>query len=176
MSASLVERIPVAEQLQSLTTVVQQLQQEVSELRRENAELRQQLSELQCDVGYWKSRHARAVERNTKLQAEFDQATAEIRQLKAERFGKPSEKRSASDRSNQLDDPQQQTAPKRKRGQQPGRPAPKRRDYSHLPAREELIDYPKTPKSVLAVASRWQILGTATPSNKSKLKPSSIVE
>ena len=146
MSASLAERIPVDEQLQSLTTVVQQLQQEVVELRRENAEVRQQVSELQCDVGYWKSQHARAVDRNTKLQDELDQARAEIRQLKAERFGKQSEKRSASDRSNQLDDPQEQVTPKRKRGQQPGRPTPKRRDYSHLPVREELIDLPEDAK------------------------------
>ena len=42
------------------------------ELRRENAELRQQVSELRCEVGYWKSLHARAVERNTQLQAELD--------------------------------------------------------------------------------------------------------
>ncbi len=84
--------------------------------------------------------HARAVERNTKLQAELDQAKAENRQLKAERFGKQSEKQSATDRSNDLDDPRDQATPKRKRGQQPGRPAPKRRDYSHLPVREELID------------------------------------
>ncbi|MCH7753132.1 MAG: IS66 family transposase [Planctomycetes bacterium] len=146
MSASLVERIPVDEHLQSLTAVVQQLQQEVSELRRENADLRQQMSELRCDVGYWKSLHARAVARNTGLQAELDQAKAEIRQLKAERFGKQSEKRSAIDRSNQLDDPQEQATPKRKRGQQPGRPAPKRRDYSHLPAREESIDLPEDAK------------------------------
>ena len=88
MSASLVERIPVDEQLQSLMAVVQQLRQEVGELRRENAELRRQVSELQCDVGYWKSLHARAVERNSKLQAELDQSKAEIRQLKSERFGK----------------------------------------------------------------------------------------
>ena len=81
MSASLVERISVDEQLQSLTTLVQQLRQEVGELRRENAELR-------CEVGYWKSRHADAVKRNVKLQAELDQAKAEIRQLKDERFGK----------------------------------------------------------------------------------------
>jgi len=146
MSASLVERISVDEQLQSLTTLVQQLQQEVCELRRENAELRQQVSELVCDVGYWKSMHARAVERNTKLQAELDQAKAEIRQLKAERFGKQSEKRSAIDRSNHLDDPQDQAAPKKKRGQQPGRPAPKRRDYTHLPARDEQIDLPEDSK------------------------------
>ena len=136
MIASLVERIPVDEQLRSLTTLVQQLRQEVGELRRENAELR-------CEVGYWKSMHARALERNTRLQAELDQAQAEIRQLKAERFGKRSEKQSATDLSNRLDDPQDRAKPKRKRGQQPGRPAPPRRDYSHLPVREEIIDLPE---------------------------------
>jgi transposase len=135
MSASLLERNLVDEQLQSLTTLVDQLRQEVGELRRENAELR-------CEVGYWKSRHADAVKRNAKLQAELDQARAEIRQLKAERFGKQSEKQSTTDRSNDLDDPQQQAAPKKKRGQQPNRPAPKRRDYSHLPAREKQVDVP----------------------------------
>lgn len=139
MSASLAELIPADEQLRSLTTLVQQLRREVGELRRENAELR-------CEVGYWKSMHARAVERTTKLQAELDQAKAEIRQLKAERFGKQSEKQSATDRSNDLDDPQDRAKPKNKRGQQPGRPAPRRRDYSHLPAREELIDLPEDAK------------------------------
>ncbi len=146
MSASLLEQIPVDEQLRSLTTLVQQLQQEVCELRRENAELRQQVKELRCDVGYWKSMHARAVERNSELQVELDQSKAEIRQLKSERFGKQSEKQSATDRSNDLDDPQQQATPKKKRGQQPGRSAPKRRDYSHLPLREELIDLPEDAK------------------------------
>ena len=146
MSASLVEWIPVDEQLLSLTALVQQLQQEVCELRRENAELRQQVSDLRCDVGYWKSMHARAAQRNTKLQAELDQSKAEIRQLKAERFGKQSEKRSAIDRSNHLDDLREQATPRKKRGQQPGRPAPKRRDYSHLPEREERIDLPEDSK------------------------------
>jgi transposase len=146
MSASLVEWTPVDEQLQSLTALVQQLQQEVCELRRENTDLRQQVREVRCEVGYWKSMHSRAVQRNEKLQAELDQAQAEIRQLKAERFGKQSEKQSATDRSNDLDDPQEQAAPKKKRGQQPGRPAPKRRDYSHLSEREEQIDLPDDAK------------------------------
>ena len=100
MSAPVLERDSVDEQLLSLTTLVQQLQREVRELRRENAELR-------CELGYWKSMHARAVERITKLQAELDQAKAENRQLKAERFGKQSEKQSAADRSNDLDDPRE---------------------------------------------------------------------
>ncbi len=126
MSAPVLEQRFVDEQLRSLTTLVEQLQREVHELR--------------CDVAYWKSMHARTVDRNTKLQTELDQAKAEIRQLKAERFGKQSEKQSATDRSNDLDDPQNPATPKKKRGQQPGRPAPKRRDYSHLTVSEELID------------------------------------
>lgn len=131
MSASLLEPNSVDERLLSLTTLVQELRQEVTELR--------------AQVGYWKSMHARAVERNVKLQAELDQAKAEIRQLKAERFGKRSEKQSAADRSNHLEDPQEHK-PKRKRGQQPDKPAPKRRDYSHLPVREEFVDLPDEAK------------------------------
>ena len=73
---------------------MQELRQEVGELRRENAGLRQEVTELRTQVGYWKSMHARAAQRNVKLQAELDQANAEIRQLKAERFGKQSEKQS----------------------------------------------------------------------------------
>jgi peptidoglycan hydrolase CwlO-like protein len=88
MHASLLEHPAVEDQLRSLTALVLQLQQEVGELRQENVGLRRQVSELQCEVGYWKSQHARAVERNAKLQAELDLANAEIRELKAERFGK----------------------------------------------------------------------------------------
>ena len=101
---------------------------------------------LRCDVGYWKSRHADAVERNTKLQAELDEAKAKIRQLKAEHFGKKTEKQSASDRTNRLNDPTEQTAPKKKRGQQPGSPAVFRRDDSHLPARIQEVDVPNDAK------------------------------
>ena len=140
MVASLLERNPIDEKLLSLTALVEQLQQEVGELRRENAQLRQQVSELRCDVGYWKSRHSDALKRNVLLQDELDQARAEIRQLKAERFGKQSEKQSSADRSNDLDDPQEPPTAKKRRGQQPGRPAPKRRDYAHLPQREEQVD------------------------------------
>jgi transposase len=145
MIASLLDPNSVDKQLLSLTTLVQELRQEVEALRLENAGLRQEVSKLRCEVGYWKSRHADAVQRNTKLQAELDQAKAEIRQLKAERFGKQSEKQSAADRSNQLDDPQE-NKPRRKRGQQPDKPAPKRRDYSHLPVRTETADVPEDGK------------------------------
>jgi transposase len=97
-------------------------------------------------VGYWKSRHADAVGREHKSKTQLDLANAEIRQLKAERFGKQSEKQSSTDRSNDLVDPSQPTVDKKKRGQQSGRPAPKRRDYSHLPERTETVDVQESEK------------------------------
>jgi transposase len=115
----------------------------VSELREEITRLRREVSELRCEAGYWKSRHADAVERNRKLQEELDQANAEIRKLKADLFGSKSEKQSSTNRSNDLDDPQDQdSANKKKRGQQPNRPGPVRRDYSHLPVRDTFVDVP----------------------------------
>ena len=140
MNAALLPETSLAELVQSLLATVECLRNEVAELRLENSDLRQQVRELQCDVGYWKSRHADAVKRNLKLQAELDQAKAEIRQLKSERFGKRSEKQSSTDRSNQLIDPQAPVALKNRRGQQPGKPAPRRRDYSQLPVREQAVD------------------------------------
>lgn len=170
MSASLVLADSVTEQFGSLRTLVRQLQQEVGELRRENAELRRQVHELRCDVGYWKSMHARAVERNIKLQAELDQANAEIRQLKAERFGQRSEKQSAADRSNDLQDSQEQATPKNNRGQQPGRPAPQRRDYSHLPVREERVDLADDAKVCDGCGKPLADLGTSDDSEQIEIE------
>ena len=74
---------------------------------------------------------------------ENERLRAEIRKLNAKLFGRSSEKQSSKDRSNDLDDPRdtdQQT--KRQRGQQKDRPGPGRRDYTHLPAREEIRELP----------------------------------
>src|SRR5271167_3394216 len=115
-----------------LLAEVDQLRTDVAHLRRENLELRQQ-------AGYWRSRHADAVGRIAALEQENEQLRGEIRKLQAERFGRRSEKQSGSDRSNELEDPAD-AKPKRSRGRQPGQPAPRRRDYSHLPAREQFLD------------------------------------
>jgi len=97
---------------------------------------------LRQQAGYWQSRHADAVRRIAALEQENEHLRGEIRKLRAERFGRRSEKQSGSDRSNELSDPAD-TEPKRPRGRQPGQPAPQRRDYSHLPAREQFIDLPE---------------------------------
>lgn len=110
------------------------------ELREELAGLRREVSVLRCEVGYWKSRHADAVQRNAQLEQELVAARAEIRQLKADRFGKQSEKQ---DRSNQLDDPAGPDAPSpKRRGQQPNHRGPARRDYAHLPVQETFLELP----------------------------------
>src|SRR6202521_1982716 len=117
-----------------LLAEVAQLRAEVAGLRRENLELRQQ-------AGYWQSRHADAVRRLAALEQDNEQLRGEKRQLQAEQFGRRSEKHSGRDRTNQLEDPAD-AQPKRPRGRQPGQPAPRRRDYRHLPTREQFIDLP----------------------------------
>jgi len=83
--ASFPETPSLSEQVQSLLATGECPRNEVAELQQENSDLRQQVRELRCDVVYWKSRHADAVKRIVILQAELDQAKAEIRQLKSER-------------------------------------------------------------------------------------------
>jgi transposase len=126
-----------------LIALVQDVRREVGELRarvhcleRENLELRQQ-------VGYWKSRHRDALDRVAALEQKVEQLEGEKRQLQADLFGRRSEAQPGNDRSHDLDDPQDDSqTPKRDRGQQPGNPGPKRRDYSHLPGREEFVELP----------------------------------
>ena len=120
---------------------VAKLSAEVERLKPENIELRQQ-------AAYWKSRHRDALQRITALEQKVEQLEAEKRQLKADLFGKRTETTTRNDRSNHLDDPQDDgKKPRRNRGQQPGNPRPKRRDYSHLPVRETILDL--TPEECL---------------------------
>ena len=121
------------QQVADLRQEVADLRQEVADLRRENLELRQQ-------AGYWKAQHARAVERTNKMELEVERLQGENRQLQSQLFGRKSEKASSSDRTNFLDgeEPEEEGSLIRKRGQQKDRPAPKRRDYSHLPIQEEV--------------------------------------
>jgi len=126
-----------------LVALVEDLRRQVSALHakverweRENLEFRQQ-------AGYWKSRHRDALDRVAALEQKVEHLEGEKRQLQADLFGRRSEAQPGNDRSNDLDDPQDDSPkPKRNRGQQPGNPGPKRRDYSRLPVREEFVELP----------------------------------
>ena len=139
MSATLVEPAP-----RGLGTIdsclncpaVRRLEQQFDALRRE-------ISELRCDVGYWKSRHADAVNRIEQLKEELEQSRGETRTLQDKLFGRKSEKAGRGDRSNDLSDPDEVPPTVKKRGAQPGHVGHGRRDYSHLPVEEESIALPE---------------------------------
>ena len=107
----------------------------MARLRRENLELRQQ-------VGYWKGMHAQALRRLEQLQQEVEQLRGANAQLQAQLFGRKSEKQSSPERSNHLEGEEESSSSQRSRGQQPGRPGPKRRDYAHVPAVDEPLELP----------------------------------
>jgi transposase len=123
--------------------LVKQWRQEVADLRAEVHRLQRDNLELRQQVGYWKSRHRDALDRVAALEQKVEQLEGEKRQLQADLFGRRSETRPLTDRSNHLDDPQDGTpSSRRNRGQQPENPGPRRRDYSRLPAREEFRELP----------------------------------
>jgi transposase len=115
----------------------------VDRLERMFRELRREVGELRCEAGYWKSRHADAVVRNQRLSEELHQAQGEIRALQDKLFGRKSERSASRDRSHDLFDPEQAAAERKKRGAQPGHEGHARRDYSHLPVREEFVPLPE---------------------------------
>jgi hypothetical protein len=105
------ERSPL---LDALRSELSQLRGEVEARRRDNLELRQQ-------AGYWKSMHARAVERLTALEQDNEHLRGEVARLNAQLFGQKSEKQSRKNRSNQLDgldddDPSAKTAKRSRKG------------------------------------------------------------
>ena len=122
---------------------VAELRQDVAELRTEVAQLRRENLELRQQAGYWRTQHAAAKQRIAELEQEVAQLRGENRKLQDQLFGRKSEAAAATDRSNQLDDPDDTSEPQ-PRGQRRGRPGPKRRDYSHLPVREDLQELPES--------------------------------
>jgi transposase len=84
-------------------------------------------------AGYWKTMFQRAVQREALLKQENEQLRAQLRLREQQLFGRKSET-SAATTSTPTPTPTNATAPPRRRGQQPGQPAPRRRNHAHLPA------------------------------------------
>lgn len=87
-------------------------------------------------AAYYKAMHQRAVEREKLLHDENQQLQARIRFLEQQLFGRKADAPASADGSGS-----RRRSP-RPRGQQPGRPGPKRRDYAHLPAVEQVLELP----------------------------------
>ena len=100
-------------------------------------------ADFRREVGYWKSRHADAVQRIEQLKEELDQSRGQTRALQDKLFGRKSEKSTRRDRSNDLLDSEEITATAKERGAQRGQVGHGRRDYSHLPVEEEFVSLPE---------------------------------
>lgn len=87
-------------------------------------------------AAYWQAMHQRAVEREKLLHDENQQLQARIRLLEQQLFGRK------TDATATADGPVRSSPPPRPRGQQPDKPGPNRRDYSHLPAVEQSLELP----------------------------------
>ena len=92
-------------------------------------------------AAYWQAMHRRALDREAQLQAEVERLHALLRLREQQLFGRKTETAAATEPAVPLATPPD-PPPRRSRGQQPGRPGPKRRDYSHLPAVPEDHELP----------------------------------
>ena len=92
-------------------------------------------------TAYWKAMHRRALDREAKLKAEIARLEALVRLREQQLFGRKTEASAATEPAVPLATPAE-TPPRRPRGQQPGKPGPTRRDYSHLPAVVEDVVLP----------------------------------
>ena len=96
--------------------------------------LRAEIFEARTQAGYWKELHQRARKREEELRDQVEQHQAKIKELERQLFGRRSEKGCGGPSKTDGTSTQR---PRRRRGQQRGRPGPGRRDTSHLPAQEE---------------------------------------
>ena len=92
-------------------------------------------------AAYWQAMHRRALDREAQLQAEVERLHALLRLREQQLVGRKTETAAATEPAVPLATPPD-PPPRRSRGQQPGRPGPKRRDYSHLPAVPEDHELP----------------------------------
>src|SRR5512143_984930 len=87
-------------------------------------------------AAYYKAMLDRAVAREAQLKEQIAHLQAQLRLREQQLFGRKADSPTTADGF------ARPTRSPRPRGQQRGRPGPKRRDYSHLPAVEQMIELP----------------------------------
>ena len=98
---------------------------------------------LRCDKNIYKSLLERATTRERLLKQEIQQLNARIRYLEKRLYSRKSEKKTSKPKSNSSTASSSDGQQKRSRGHQPGSPGHGRRDYSHLPVKEEIFGLDK---------------------------------
>ena len=104
--------------------------------------LRLRVVDLRCQAHFWEAQHRRAREREDDLKEQLALSQAQVRELERRLYGRKSETAAAT----QPTSPVQSSAPKRKRGQQPGNKGPGRRSHDHLPTIDEPCTLPDDQK------------------------------
>jgi transposase len=115
----------------------------LEELKRNPAQLFPELLQARQKANYWMALFRRSKERETRMQETIKKLEGKVKHLEHQLFGKKSERRARSEGTSSSG------AAKRGRGQQPGNPAPKRRNHAHLPAIESFRDLPEDQKRCL---------------------------
>ena len=105
-----------------------------------NCPLYREVAELRCDKSYWQTMHQKALEREAALKQRVAELEAKLRLREKQLFGRKTEKGKNKKETNSS----KTNENKRPRGQQPGTKGHGRRDYSHLPAKDELLEIPES--------------------------------
>jgi transposase len=101
--------------------------------------LLQENRSLRGERNYYKCLFERARAREELLKQEIEQLNARIRYLEKRLYGRKSEKKTSKSKSDLSTASSSDGQPKRSRGHQPGSAGHGRRDYSHLPVKEEIF-------------------------------------
>jgi len=109
--------------------------------RCDNCPLRREISILNNEKSYWRAMHAKAVERQTRLQEEKAELEAKLKLRERQLYGRKSEKSSGKSETEKPD------GDKRPKGQQRGSTGHGRRDYSHLDTETEVLHLPENERT-----------------------------
>ena len=109
--------------------------------RCDNCPLRRENLILNNEKSYWRAMHAKAVERQTRLQEEKAELEAKLRLRERQLYGRKSEKSSGKSETEKPD------GDKRPKGQQRGSTGHGRRDYSHLETETQILGLPENERT-----------------------------
>lgn len=106
---------------------------------------------LRCEVGYWKTLHRKAIERESELEKRLEETEAKLRLRERQLFSVKTEKNNSQ--KGNANPGSESKKSKRPRGQQKGKKGHNRRNYDHLPQTEHELCIPDS-QAVCGICSK----------------------